>query len=114
MAESEARKKAEADVTLAQFKRNLDHILINTDEVGPEITIGLDVFTFKPKAPVSALAALIGEENRVDGMRKYLLGSLLPGQDEKFEELLNKIDIDGLGEILNVLGEGYTSFPEKP
>lgn len=110
----EVKKAKESEAVLAQFKRNLDHILINTDQLGPEITIGLDVFTFKAKAPVSALAALIGNENHVEGMRKYLLGALTPGQDEKFEELLKKIDIDGLGEILNALGEGYTSFPEKP
>lgn len=96
-----------------QFKRNLSHILINTDAKGPEITIGPDVFTFRIKAPVSALAALIGDDNRVEGMKQYLLGALTPGQEDAFKELLNKIDIDGLGEILNVLGEGYTSFPEK-
>lgn len=113
MAENEAKKEKESAVVQEQFQRNLSHILINTDEKGPEITIGLDVFTFKPKAPVTALAALIGDDNRIEGMRKYLLGALIPGQEEKFEGLLSKIDIDGLGEILNVLGEGYTSFPDK-
>lgn len=111
MPDKEAKK--ENAVVQDQFVRNLSHILISTDEKGPEITIGLDVFTFKPHAPVSALAALIGDDNRIEGMRKYLLGALTPGQEEKFAALLDKIDIDGLGEILNVLGEGYTSFPEK-
>lgn len=111
MAEDKVKENA---VVQEQFRRNLSHILINTDTVGPEITIGFDVFRFKTKAPVSALALLIGDDNRVEGMKKYLLGALEPGQEEAFTALLDKIDIDGLGEILNVLGEAYTSFPEKP
>lgn len=103
----------EVSVVGEQFKRNLSHILINTDTHGPEITIGLDVFRFKSKAPVSALAALIGDDNRVEGMKKYLAGALEPGQEEAFTSLLDKIDLNGLSEILNVLGEGYTSFPAQ-
>lgn len=112
MAETKAKEK-EGEVVLEQFRRNLDHILIKTDVLGPELTIGSTKLQFKASAPVSALASLIGDENRVEGMRKYLLGALVAGQEEAFTLLLDSIDIDGLGEILNVLGEAYTSFPAK-
>ena len=105
-------KTAESEVILAQFKRNLNHILIGT-VAGPEITIGDTVLTFKAKAPVTALAKLVGTDNRVEGMIEYIKLTLVPGQEEVFGALLDQIDIEGLAEILNVLGEGYTSFPEK-
>lgn len=113
MATTDATKEKESAVALEQFKRNLDHIKIDKTEVGPEITIGDTVLRFKPKAPVSALSSLIGSENRVEGMSTYILKTLEPGQEDAFVALLDEIDIEGLGEILNALGEGYTSFPEK-
>jgi len=105
-------KTQENEVTLAHFKRNLDHLGISAG-IGPEITVGDIVLTFKTQAPVSALAKLVGTDNRIDGMIQYIKLTLVPGQDEEFEKLLGIIDIEGLAEILNVLGEGYTSFPEK-
>lgn len=104
-------KTKESDVVLEQFKRNLDHIQIDHKAIGPEITVGKTVLKFKAKPPVSALGALIGSENRVQGMEDYIRKTLVAGQEEAFEALLDEIDIEGLGEILNVLGEGYTSFP---
>lgn len=112
MAEPKDKTNENAAV-LEQFKRNLGHILIDSTKVGPEITVGDTVLTFKAKAPVNALAKLIGATNRVDGMIDYLNRTLVPGQEEDFESLLDHIDIEGLSEILNALGEGYTSFPEK-
>lgn len=108
----QAKKEAEGAVITEQFKRNLDHILIGSAG-GPEITIGDTVLTFRKKAPVTALAILVGEENRVEGMKGYIRKALLKGQEEAFEELLDDVDIDGLGEILAALGEGYTSFPAQ-
>lgn len=105
-------REKEGEVVLAQFKRNLSHIL-GTGVKGPEITVGDTVLTFKAKAPVTALADLIGNENRVNGMKAYIRQTLVPGQEEAFESLLELIDIEGLSEILNVLSEGYSSFPEK-
>ena len=101
----------EGEVALGQFKRNLTHILIGSGK-GPELTIGETVLSFKAKAPVKALAALVSNDNKVDGMKQYILLALKKGQEEAFEAVLDDIDIEGLGEILEALGEGYTSFPE--
>jgi hypothetical protein len=105
-------KTQENETVLAQFKRNLDHIAIGA-VAGPEITVGDVVLTFKAKAPVSALAKLVGTDNRIEGMIEYIKLTLVPGQDEALEALLGNVDIEGLAEILNVLGEGYTSFPDQ-
>jgi hypothetical protein len=111
MAEPKDKTK-ENETVLAQFKRTLDHILISAG-AGPEIKVGKTTLKFKKSAPVSALAALIGDENRINGMEQYLRKTLLPGQDEALTELLDAIDIAGLSEILDALGEGFTSFPDK-
>lgn len=103
----------ESDVAVAQFKRTLDHILINPVLAGPELTIGETVLTFKKKAPVRALSALVGNSNQIEAMTEYVRLCLVKGQDEALEALLNEIDVEGLGEILNILSEAYTSFPEK-
>lgn len=107
-----ANTEKETEVISDQFKRNLDHIRIG-DAKGPELTIGDITLQFRRKAPVKALAALIGNDNRVDGMTEYIKRVLVKGQDEEFDALLEDIDIDGLGEILSALGEGYTSFPAQ-
>lgn len=112
MADTETKEK-ENEVVLEQFKRNLSHIQIDHEKTGPELTIGDTVLQFKAKPPVSALGTLIGDENRVNGMIGYIRKTLVPGQDEKFDALLDEIDIEGLSEILNALGEGYTSFPDQ-
>lgn len=109
---ADTEKSKESEVVLEQFKRNLSSILIGK-EAGPEITIGEHVFKFRAKPPVTALGILVGEENRVEGMTGYITRCLVPGQDDEFRALLEDIDIEGLSEILNVLGEAYTSFPEK-
>jgi hypothetical protein len=113
MATTQSKVK-ETEVVSEQFKRNLDHILIG-DEVGPELTIGKYKLTFKAKGSVKAIAHLIGDENRVEAMQEYVRGCLVddPAVQAAFEELLGKIDMDGLGAIIGVLGEAYTSFPEK-
>ncbi len=100
-------------VATEQFKRNLDHILIKTDVVGPEITIGETVLQFRTKASVRALAALVGNDNKITGMQEYIRKALLPGQDAAFEDILDNVDIQGLSEILNTLSEAYTSFPDQ-
>lgn len=112
MAEPKDKTK-ENEVTLEQFRRNLDHIRIDTSAAGPEVAIGDTVLRFKVKASVRALADLVGNENRVAGMESYLRKTLLPGQEAAFDALLEEIDVVGLSEILNALSEAYTSFPEK-
>jgi hypothetical protein len=106
-------KTQENEVTLAQFKRNLSHVLISKDEVGPELTLGDTVLTFKAKSPVDSLVDLVGMENRVAGMTSYIRKALKPGQDEAFSDILGNIDMEGLVEIVNALSEAYTSFPDK-
>jgi len=103
----------EESVTTDQFRRNLDQIRIDPVAKGPELTIGDIVLQFKKKAPVKALAALVGTTNQVEGMLTYIRLCLKKDQEEKIEALLEEIDIEGLGAILNALGEAYTSFPEK-
>lgn len=105
-------KTVESEAIHVQFKRNLDHILIDAKEVGPELTVGKTVLTFRAKVPVKALARLIGTEDRIGGMEAYIRTSLTAGQDEKLDEIMDNVDIDGLAEIVNALGEAYTSFPE--
>lgn len=103
----------EESVATDQFRRNLDQIRIDPVAAGPELTIGDIVLNFRKKAPVKALAALVGTTDQVQGMLAYIRMCLKPGQEELVETLLGEIDIEGLGEILNALGEAYTSFPEK-
>lgn len=102
----------EQEVVQAQFRRTIEHIVIGTD-AGPEITVGDIVLRFKKSAPVSALAALLANENRVAGMETYIRKTLLPGQDEELNKLLDNIDIAGLAQVLDALGEGFTSFPDQ-
>lgn len=102
----------ENEVVQAQYKRTLENILIG-NEAGPEITVGDTVLRFKKSSPVSALAALLATENRVAGMEAYLRKTLLPGQDEALNTVLDNVDIEGLSKILDALGEGLTSFPDQ-
>jgi hypothetical protein len=102
----------ENEVVQAQYKRTLENIIIG-NEAGPEITVGDITLRFKKSAPVSALAALLANENRVEGMTQYLSKTLVPGQEELFTQLLDVIDIAGLAAVLDALGEGYTSFPDQ-
>lgn len=102
----------ETEVSVAQFKRTMNHLLI-TEEGGPELTIGDRTIKFKKKAPVAALQSLLGEENNVAGMIGYIKNCLAKDQEGAIEFLVNDIDLEGLSEVLNWLNEAYTSFPEK-
>lgn len=101
-----------ADPGVDQLNRNLSHILI-PKKIGPKITIGSTVLKFKKKAPVSALAILVGTQNQVDSMSGYIKGCLVAGQEGAFDSLMDDIDLAGLGEIMGALSEAYTSFPEE-
>jgi hypothetical protein len=96
-----------------QFVKNLDHILIDPKAKGPQIPIGKTTLKFKNKPPVTALGTLVGEANQIDGMTGYIRKCLIKGQEDAFNEILENIDLPGLGEIMEALSEGYTSFPEK-
>lgn len=103
----------EATTTQEQFRKNLSHILIDNSVVGPELTIGDSVLRFKSKVPVRALARLISNEDRVQGMIDYISGALVAGQDDALNAVIDNTDIDGLAAIVSDLGEAYTSFPDK-
>jgi len=113
MSDTSDTQTVEEAVMVAQFKRNLDSILIDPVTAGPELTFGDIVLTFKTKAPVKALAALISTDNQVDGMLTYIRLCLVKGQEAALESLIEETDIAGLGAILEALGEAYTSFPSK-
>lgn len=113
--QAEAVAAEKKEVKLKQFSRDLSHILIHETEpgaeaAGPLLTIGTYQLQFKEATTVEALARLV--QGGIDGMRDYVLLSL-EGDPADFESLLGKITIDGLGEIINALGEGYSSFPAK-
>lgn len=102
------------EATTKQFRRDLSHILIDL-EGGPEIVLGEDVLRFKSAITLDALAELLSEtNNRLDAMRNYVNLALASEEDRQaFAKYSGRLDMDGLGEIINVLGEAYTSFPEK-
>lgn len=114
MADKQKDKAQETEVTVAQFKRSLDHILIG-EKNGPVIDIGPYSLKFKEKGNVLAIAALLADDNKVDAMKNYIRGNLVddPAVHAAYEEVLGKIDVEGLGEILNVLSEAYTSFQDQ-
>lgn len=55
----------------------------------------------------------MGGENRVEAMRQYVRQCLEDGDNPDFVSVLSRIDLDGLGEIIGVIGEAYTNFQEK-
>ena len=46
-------------------------------------------------------------------MQDYIRKTLVKGQEEAFEALLEDIDAEGLAAIINAVGEGYTNFQDK-
>lgn len=117
LAASSETANPKSEVKLVQFRKDLTHVLMHqTGEgekaAGPLIVLGTYELQFKERAPLSALAELIN--GGLEGMRNYVLLSL-ENEDSRtdFASIQNLIDIDGLGEIINALGEGYSSFPEK-
>ena len=105
-----------AVASMGQFHRDLSYLLMDEategeEPLGPVITLGSYVLQFKQKAPVNALGHLI--EGGLNGMRQYVLLCLEDFSKADFQNVQNRIDVDGLGVILNALGEGYTSFPAK-
>lgn len=105
---------AEESLAEVALKRNLSHLLIsNSTKKSPELTLGELVLHFKPKAPVTALAVLISEDNRVKGLQGYINLCLIPEDREDFVTLQDNIDLDGLNEIINALSEAYSALPTE-
>lgn len=113
-----ADKATETDLAVAQFQRDLTHILLPVPDedhpsTGPRLQLGEDFLQFKPTAPISALAALIREGNQLQAMKDYVILTLEDTSVPTFLKYENRITIEGLGEIISTLGEGYTGFPDQ-
>jgi hypothetical protein len=100
---------------LTSLKKNLSHLLISAiKETGPEIDFGDgQVLVFKPKVPTTAMVELIGNDNRIEGLRSYIRLSLMPSSRDLFEELLDDLPLDALNSIVEVISEASTPFPTK-
>lgn len=100
---------------LTHLKKNLAHLLISAQaESGPEIDFGeRGVLVFKPKVPVTAMEALIGEENRVKALQSYIRLSLQEESREAFDALLDDLDLAGLNAIVEAVTEATTPFPSQ-
>lgn len=108
----EAAQEAKA---LSNLKRNLSHLLISASKAeGPEIVFdGVGTLKFKSQIPTTAMIELIGNDNRIDGLRKYIRLSLIPESRELFETLLDDLPLDALNSIVEVITEAVTPFPSK-
>jgi hypothetical protein len=95
------------------MKRNLSHLRISAIKSdGPEIDFGDGaVLKFKPKIPTTAMAALVGEDDRIAGLRGYIRLSLTPESRSVFEDLLDDLPLDSLNAIVEFLAEASTPFP---
>jgi hypothetical protein len=110
----EATVPVEESLAEVALKRNLSHLLIsNSTKKAPEFTLGDTKFHFKPKAPVTALALLISEDNRVKGLQGYINLCLIPEDREDFAVIQDDLDLDGLNEIINALSEVYSTLPTE-
>lgn len=93
--------------------RNLDHILISrTDgDLIPAFTIGKTEFLIYPKVPAQAIVKLTTAENTVAGMTEYVRTCLAKEEHRKeFDDLMSKIDIEGLGTIIEEIVAKTTPF----
>lgn len=111
---------AQTTSALDNLKRNMAHMLISSlDTTGPELDFGADeegnerVLYFKPKVPATAMVELIGNTNRLDGLKEYIRLALKPESRELFKELLDDIPLEGLNTIVEIISEASTSFPTK-
>ena len=98
---------------LQSLKRNFSHMLISAQEeegqIGPEITFGKTVLTFRPQVPASALTELLGNEtNKIEGLRNYIKLALKPECREDFEALQDDLPLSALNEIVEVISEAAT------
>lgn len=103
-----------ADIAENALKVNLTHLLISASpDKGPELTLGATVLHFKPKAPVTAMAVLIGEDNRVLGLQGYISLCMIEEDRDDFFRLQDDLDLPGLNEIINKLSEAYSALPTE-
>lgn len=111
---AEVRDLSAEDTTVAtkslqSLERNLSHLLISSSkENGPKLTFGKTQLVFKSQIPTTAMAELIANENKIEGLRNYIRLSLLPQYREAFDQLQDDIPLDALNTIVGILSEAAT------
>lgn len=93
--------------------RNLSHILISRrdEDLIPAFQIGDTEYLIFPKVSADAIVRLVTAETTVVGMRDYILANLAkPEQKEQFRALMEQIDVEGLGQIIEEIVTKTTPF----
>jgi hypothetical protein len=94
---------------LQALERNFSHMLISSQEAegktGPKITFGDKVLTFRPAIPSTAMTELLGNDNKIEGLRNYVRLSLQPESRPTFEELQDDLPLDALNMIVETISE---------
>jgi hypothetical protein len=93
--------------------RNLSHILISRKESDliPAFTIGETDYLIYPKVSADAIVRLTTATTTVVGMRDYITTNLAkPEQREQFIALMEEIDVEGLGQIIEEIVAKTTPF----
>lgn len=102
---------------LKSLERNFTHMLISAreeaGETGPVITFGETVLTFRPAIPATAMTELLGNPNKIDGLRNYIRTTLRPEDREDFDRLQDDIPIDALNKIVEVISEAAVPLDSK-
>lgn len=96
--------------------KNLDHLLIRKDPESliPGFSLGGVEYMVPKKVPSTAIVKLTTAASNVEGMIEYIL-ECLPNEDQNrsFQELTDRLDADGLGEIVGEIVEKTTPFDLK-
>jgi|GEM_PF-3673673 len=96
--------------------RNLSHILISRrdEDLVPAFTIGETTYLVYPKVPATAIVRLTTGGSNVAGMQDYVMSCLAkPEQRDEFITLMDNIDVEGLGEIIEEIVSITTPFDGK-
>lgn len=106
-----------ADNAKIELERNLDHLLISAKGKGPELTIGGNVLRFQAAMPASTYGQYvkdIGTEN-ADAYQVMVsfLRALLTKDSDSLDNVLDIVEIAGVGEIVNTVTEIYAGFQKK-
>jgi hypothetical protein len=93
--------------------RNLSHILISRrdEDLIPAFTIGDVDYLIFPRVSAESIVKLTTAESTVTGMRDYILANLAKeDQRTTFASLMNDIDVEGLGLIIEEIVARTTPF----
>lgn len=102
---------------LKALERNFSHMLISSHEAagetGPQITFGETVLVFRPAVPSTAVAELLGNDDKVQGLRNYIRLTLKPESRDDFEALQDDLPLDALNKIVEVISEAAVPLDSK-